>query len=925
MQIPRIAHFSALALSLVALMPAAYAVHRQLVCAPTNLRFGEVAVGQSETMTATVFNRSSTPVIVSTMHINAPGFSVSQPSLPFTLAPRQRVRFKVTFEPTESGHAWGKIAFNGKRPELYLHGWGIAGRRSLSINPPSPQFGNVQVRTRAAMQVILTNLGSTPVEISRDSITGAEFSLDGLILPLVLASRQSHRFNITFAPQSLGTAAGAVAFSNAKNTLLTVPLTGVGVGTSAPQLSITPTTLNFGSVPVGGSTTQTATLSASGASVIISSATSSNSGFSLSDISLPAMIPAGRSEVFTVTFTPRATGGASGNLLFASNAVRGTKTVGLSGVGGSSKTVTAASCSYADVNAVINGPTHTASNGDTIILPAGTCTWNSQLQISVLLHLIGSDPSNAIANRGSAGGQVTVLIDNFAKPDCNGNHALIYFNNESAGNGPLEIANFTIQGLANDVSNCNGHVLVKTASHALRVHDLTLQQLTADGFDISGDAWGVADHNSFPDTGASPTTHQRGFLVHHEHWQETGGDFGDQSWFAPDTMGASGTLINPSGGGQAMFFENNVFTMLSPSGVGNIACEYGGRCVVRYNDIEFVGSHGTDSTQRYRSVRHMEVYNNNFKDHGQSITGAVAEWRGGTGMFFNNTIVPTLNGNYPTQASLASYRRAGKASVWGSTAPGGQGGCWGNGPWDTNDGGDTPIVYYSGTATTGTTATCASGLATDCLVDTAQTFNSSSCGGSLASTSSAMGCTVVNTTQGWGSNIIANDSTSVKSDHAALGLAHMWSVGDSYQLMRATQCIDQGGVGAGILLSGTLSGTPVPASPANNVIDPLYTWSNTQCAVGNLPPCPLSTTAVIGKFGAILANRHYYDQLGAVGNGTVGTGEGTLSQMPSTCTPKVGYWATDQNTLYVCNPSNTWTVYYQPYTYPHPLTLSLAR
>lgn len=45
----------------------------------------------------------------------------------------------------------------------------------------------------------------------------------------------------------------------------------------------------------------------------------------------------------------------------------------------------------------------------------------------------------------------------------------------------------------------------------------------------------------------------------------------------------------------------------------------------------------------------------------------------------------------------------------------------------------------------------------------------------------------------------------------------------------------------------------------------------------------------------------------------------------------VGYWATDvgtwnsnggpgeQGTLFLCSAANTWTAYYQPYFYPHPL------
>lgn len=73
---------------------------------------------------------------------------------------------------------------------------------------------------------------------------------------------------------------------------------------------------------------------------------------------------------------------------------------------------------------------------------------------------------------------------------------------------------------------------------------------------------------------------------------------------------------------------------------------------------------------------------------------------------------------------------------------------------------------------------------------------------------------------------------------------------------------------------------------------------------------------------------------------STGVGCGTLAARPATCTTGVYYWATDQScssianfvgknpttpisgTLYRCGPTDTWTSYYVPYTYPHPLRAS---
>jgi hypothetical protein len=74
-------------------------------------------------------------------------------------------------------------------------------------------------------------------------------------------------------------------------------------------------------------------LSASGSSVTISSATSTSAEFVLSGISFPTILAVGQSVPFTVTFLPQASGTATANLSFGSNAANSPATESLSGNG----------------------------------------------------------------------------------------------------------------------------------------------------------------------------------------------------------------------------------------------------------------------------------------------------------------------------------------------------------------------------------------------------------------------------------------------------------------------------------------------------------------------------------------------------------------------------------------------------------------
>jgi hypothetical protein len=106
--------------------------------------------------------------------------------------------------------------------------------------------------------------------------------------------------------------------SEAPNQTLTIHLSGTGSATG--QLQVAPSTIDFGDANVGRAGTQKIQLTARGADVTVSSATTNNTNFQLVGPALPLTIRTGHSAPFIVTFVPQGSGGSSAVLSFASDA-----------------------------------------------------------------------------------------------------------------------------------------------------------------------------------------------------------------------------------------------------------------------------------------------------------------------------------------------------------------------------------------------------------------------------------------------------------------------------------------------------------------------------------------------------------------------------------------------------------------------------
>jgi hypothetical protein len=206
--------------------------------------------------------------------------------------------------------------------------------RTLTPSPSSLNFGNVQIGNGQQLSETVTNAGGVNISISQATVAGTGFSMTPWA-PLVLTPGQHYTFTVTFAPPSTGNDSGNVSIvSNASNPNLSIALSGTGTPASQGQLAVSPTTMAFGNVIVGTNAQLIGTLTASGASVTVSSDTLNGSAFALSGLpSYPIVIPAGQYAQFTVTFTPPGTGAASGSISFFSNASNSPAVESLTGTG----------------------------------------------------------------------------------------------------------------------------------------------------------------------------------------------------------------------------------------------------------------------------------------------------------------------------------------------------------------------------------------------------------------------------------------------------------------------------------------------------------------------------------------------------------------------------------------------------------------
>jgi hypothetical protein len=323
------------------------------------VNFGSVSVGTTGTNNLSLSNTGATDLTVSVVTVTGTEFGVTGVTTPKAISSGQSVPLSLSYRPTAAGGSTGSLSITSNDPTnptmtVALSGTGSAKAvGQLSANSSSLNLGNVSTGSHASQNIVLSNTGNAPVNISSIQVVGNGFSVGGITPPAVVNPTLSATLAVTFTPSAAGITAGTVTItSDASSVPLTVSLSGAGV---QPGLSVSPASFNFGSVVDGQTKAQNFTITNTGtSSLTLSQIGVSGTGYSVTGLATPALLAAGQSTTFSVEFAPSTAGNLAGSVNITSNAPNSPAGVALSGSGvAASVTVSASptSLSFGSVNA----------------------------------------------------------------------------------------------------------------------------------------------------------------------------------------------------------------------------------------------------------------------------------------------------------------------------------------------------------------------------------------------------------------------------------------------------------------------------------------------------------------------------------------------------------------------------------------------
>ena len=365
----------------------------------------------------------------------------------------------------------------------------------FQLNPTSVNFGTVTVGKKTTQSVSISNTGAVAVNITQATFSNSQFSLSGTTLPMALPAGQSGTLTLGITPAAAGNVTGTMTVTgDSGSTPATVNLSANAVGTSQPQLSVSPSSISFGTVSVGSHSTSNLVLSNTGtANLTVSVITLSGSEFGISGVTTPATLSAGQSVQATMTFAPTTAAAATGSVTITSNDPNNpTATIPLSGTGSSAPTgqlsATPASINFGNiaVGTSANQQIVVTNTGNAAVHLSSVSATGSAYKVSGVATPATVNPSSSVtltctfapSAPGSTTGSITIASDA-------GNSSLAIALNGVGTEGTLSISpsSFNFGSIIDGQSKSQSFTVTNTGTAAL-----TISQISATGasFSVSG-------------------------------------------------------------------------------------------------------------------------------------------------------------------------------------------------------------------------------------------------------------------------------------------------------------------------------------------------------------------------------------------------------------------------------------------------------
>ena len=322
----------------------------------TPLNFGEVTSGNSAQQTLTLTNSGAAPLHLARITSASPFLATSTcgqvllpsaactvtltyaplftlPSTATTLLPRTDTG-TLSIQ-SDAASSPDQVSLTGTATPVTSSATSTAILTSYTLSEGALTFANTQVGNTSATQTItLQNTGTTPLTIF-GVFSPLDFSATNTCATLQPAA--SCTLNVTFNPGAstdTSVRSGTLEIqSGASDTLEFVSLLGLS---SPSPLSLSPISLDFGSVALGATDQLALNLTNITALPITFGQLSATGDYAVANGTCPALgepLAAGQSCALILTFAPTAAGTRTGTLSVATNATENPLTVTLSGIG----------------------------------------------------------------------------------------------------------------------------------------------------------------------------------------------------------------------------------------------------------------------------------------------------------------------------------------------------------------------------------------------------------------------------------------------------------------------------------------------------------------------------------------------------------------------------------------------------------------